>query len=382
MKRIDSQLWREVGQIIPGVSIRGKENALYTHMSSCRTVVVLVLLLLSLVVQMDKAVGDLSRSLYDVSPKTYDITYDDILKMYLRVMPAKCRGQSTRRHDLYNWCIHDELSHYMEGVLTPEYDRLDEEAKAAKRKEMQEKTLQYIKSRVGYAILDINGDGIDEMIIGRDGSYIYELFTMDDGKVRELIKAGSRYQCNLLQDGGLFRHVHDGGGLHGNLLYRMNGTSKVVFEKGYYHNIVVGYDQNHLDDGDCWFKIADSKNRSKNTMAQHVPSSEANSWIADCESNYAQVRFIPLSAFEKGMSGDGVAVLSVKGKTSGSQKVRIRKKPDSKVKILVQKRVGTYVKAVGLEGDYYQISVDGKTGYVHKDYITLITELPAGGDGE
>ena len=320
-------------------------------------------------------------NIYAASYTTYDTTYDDILKMYLKVMPAQCREQSRRRHDLYNDFMYADLSpYYMEGVMTQEYEKLDSAGKTAKRKELQEKTLQYMKNKVGYAILDVNGDGVDELIIGRDGSYIYELFTIDNGKVRELIKAGYRYSCHLLNDGGLFRFANDGGVYYGNILYRMNGTNKVEFEKGYYYNGQVG-DDNNLG-YECWFRISNPQQFSAVSMDQHVPTSEVNAWITEQESNCASIRFIPLSAYEKGMSGDGIAVLSLNGKTTGSQKIRIRKKPDSKSRILVEKKVGTYVKAVSMEGDYYQVTVDKKTGYVHKDYITLITELPAEAQNE
>lgn len=340
-----------------------------------KTILVFLLLIFCLTIQVDQAFCD-DYNIYVASYKTYDTTYDDILKMYLKVMPAQCREQSRRRHDLYNEFMYDDLSpYYMEGVMTREYEKLDNAGKTAKRKELQEKTLQYMKSTVGYAILDVNSDGIDELIIGRDGSYIYELFTMDEGKVRELVKAGYRYSCHLLNDGGLIRYASDGGAFFGDILYRMNGTNKVEFVRGYYYNGQVGYDNNLGDD--CWFRITNPNHFSAVTMDQHVPTSEVNAWISEYESNYAHIHFIPLSAYEKGMSGDGIAVLSLNGKTSSSQKIRIRTKPDSKSRILVEKKAGTYVKALSMEGDYYQITIDKKTGYVHKDYITLITDLPA-----
>ena len=340
-----------------------------------RTILVSLLVIFCLTILIEQAFCD-DYNIYATSYKTYDTTYDDILKMYLKVMPAQCREQSRRRHDLYNEFMYDDLSpYYMEGVITPEYEKMDNAEKTAKRKELQEKTLQYMKNSVGYAVLDVNGDGTDELIIGRDSSYIYELFTMDEGKVRELIKAGYRYSCHLLNDGELIRFASDGGAFFGDILYRMNGTEKVEFVKGYYYNGQVGYDNNLGDD--CWFRITNPKNFSDVTMEQHVSTSEVNAWISEHESNYAHIHFIPLSAYEKGMSGDGIAVLALNGETSSSQKIRIRTKPDSKSRILVEKRVGTYVKALSMEGDYYQITVDKRTGYVHKDYITLITDLPA-----
>ncbi len=339
-----------------------------------RIVVFILLLIICFSITTDYAVCD-DYDIYAASYKTYDTTYEDILKMYLKVMPAQCREQSRRRHDLYNDFMYDDLSsYYMEDLMTPEYEKMNDTQKKAKRKELQEKTLQYMKNTVGYAIQDINGDGIDELIIGRNSSYIYELFTIEDGKVRELIKAGYRYPCHLLNNGKLLRHSRDGGALWGDILFEMNGTDKVKFIKGYYYNGQIGYDKNLGDD--CWFRITDPKNRSANSMDQHVSTSEATAWVSECESQYATVHFIPFSAYEKGMSGDGIAVLSVNGKTSGNQKVRIRSKPDGKSKILVQKKVGTFVKAVAMDGDYYQVTIDKKKGYVHKDYITIITEIP------
>ena len=304
------------------------------------------------------------EDLYAASYKTYDTTYDDILKMYLRVMPAQCRNQSRRRHDLYNEYMYADLSpYYMEGVMTPEYDALDEAGKSKKLKELQEKTLSYMKSTVGYAILDINGDGIDELLIGKNKAYIYEAFTMDGGKVRELIKAGYRSPCSLLNDGTFFRQASLGGDRNTNTLFSMNGTDKVLFIKGY-----LASDEN-------WFRMDNSKDTASGA-GKLVPESEAKTWIAECESNLSDIRFIPFAAYEKGMSGDGIAVFAKDGKTSGSQKIRIRKAPDNKSKIIAQKSVGTFVKATGMEGDYYRVTVGNKTGYVHKDYLILLTDLP------
>ncbi len=340
-----------------------------------RIIILIFLVLFYSVLPVDQAFCD-DDNMYAASHKTYDTTYEDILKMYLRVLPAQCREQSRRRHDTYNEFMYADLwGVYMDYMSTPEYERLNDAQKAVKKKELQEKTLNYMKNTVGYSIQDINNDGIDELIIGRDQSYIYELFTIDDGKVRELIKAGYRHTCNLLDDGTLYRYAHQGGGFNGYLLFRMNGTNKVKYIKGYYYNGQLGYDNNLGED--CWFNLTDLNEYSNNSLDQHVPASEALGWISQCESRFAHIRFIPLSAYEKGMSGDGIAVLSVKGKTSGTQKVRIRAKPNNKSKILVQKRVGTYVKAISVAGDYYKVTVGKKTGYVHKDFITLITDLPS-----
>ncbi len=142
-----------------------------------RIVAFILLIIICVSIPTEYAVCD-DYDIYAASYKTYDTTYEDILKMYLKVMPAQCREQSRRRHDLYNDFMYADLSsYYMEDLMTPEYEKMNDAQKKAKRKELQEKTLQYMKKTVGYAIQDINGDGIDELIIGRNNSYIYELFT-------------------------------------------------------------------------------------------------------------------------------------------------------------------------------------------------------------
>ena len=150
--------------------------------------------------------------LFAVSYTTYDTSYDAILKMYIRVLNAN--GNDGRRHDLFNSLIWNDFHHDMESPI----------------KTRMEET----KKRVGYCIYDLNGDGIDELIIGESYSYVNEVFTMDNGKVRELIRAGVKYQCALLENGEFFRYMYGGGAQASNVVWSMNGTGPVRFVEGYY----------------------------------------------------------------------------------------------------------------------------------------------------
>lgn len=308
---------------------------------------------------------------YAVSYTTYDTTYDAIVKMYIKVMTAHCRNQSRGRHDLYSDLLYYDCPEFIDWDI----DKLSGAAKEKRIKELQEEQLQYMKNNYGFAILDINGDGIDELIIGCGHFSVYELFTIDNGKVRELIRAGARYDCHLLNDGTLLRWGSSGGGKYTHELFCLSDTGKVTFVKGYYCDDELSYLKQYAE-GDCWFRLIDVDKPYTDKAADHVPVSEVNDWYAKCEANYANVHFIPFAAYEKGLSGDGIAVFSVNGKTTGTSKVRVRSKPDSKSKIVTEKKVGTYVNAIALEGDYYKVSVGKKTGYVHKDYLTLLTDLP------
>ena len=293
--------------------------------------------------------------IYAPSYTTYDTTYDAILKMYLRVIEARRKNQSEGRHDLFN----DNI--YWEVTFENTPDALNKQA-------------IFVKSTLGYAITDINGDGIDELIIGSKNANVYEVFTMDNGKVRELIRAGARYRCSLLKDGTFWRFGSSGAAFYGYYAFKMNGTNPVQFVKGYHYNGEFGVN-NGFEDSDCWFKANSDKGRYQVTLDMHVSTSEVDQWVAQCEANLSTIRFIPLVAYEQGLDGKAIGILSYNGKTEGRQTINIRKKPSKNSKLVTTKRVGTYVSVLGMDGDYYQISFGSTTGYVQKDFLTLLTEM-------
>lgn len=346
------------------MSIKRKEYRL------CSFVLSLAIIISCLPLHFAAADNDDGPLPYAVSYTTYDTTYDAIVKMYIKVMTAHCRNQSRGRHDLYSDLLYYDCPEFIDWDI----DKLSGAAKEKRIKELQEEQLQYMKNNYGFAILDINGDGIDELIIGCGHSSVYELFTIDNGKVRELIRAGGRYGCCLLNDGGLFRYAYNGGGEYRYELYHMDGVNAVKFTEGYAYDWSAGY--NVFAEDECWFKFNGKDQPTPNDMDQHIDASVVKHWVDVHEANHANVHFIPFAAYEKGLSGDGIAVFSVNGKTTGTSKVRVRSKPDSKSKIVTEKKVGTYVNAIALEGDYYKVTVGKKTGYVHKDYLTLLTDLP------
>ena len=138
--------------------------------------IVVILLILALLMPSASSAEDYHP--YTPSYTTYDTTYDAIIKMYIRVINGEDKG----RHDLFNDLIYEEA--YIES------------------KSKEDSNL--IKRKIGYCIDDINYDGQDELII--EGPYsIYEIFTIHNGKVRELIRAGYRYVCFALDNGYLYR---------------------------------------------------------------------------------------------------------------------------------------------------------------------------------
>ena len=113
--------------------------------------------------------GTASANPFPVSYTTYDTTYEAIVKMYIRVLNAG--GDEGRRHDLFNTKIiaYDMDISWLKNSSKAELDR----------------TISATKHTYGYRILDLNGDGVEELIIGNNGGDIIELFTLENGRVRE-----------------------------------------------------------------------------------------------------------------------------------------------------------------------------------------------------
>ena len=295
-----------------------------------------------------------SADQFTPSHVTYDTTYEKILKMYLKVINGY-RTANYGRHDLFN----DMLFGGMEGWETRE-------------------AVSYVKSHCGFMLYDVNQDGIDELLIGSGGGSLNEVFTMDNDKVRELIRAGgygtasSEYSCALLADGMFFRHGHDGAGYDFYETWQMNETGKVSYVEGYHTEAY--WDSDSQTGGEYWYRSSAPMSKISYNQSKRVEASVAENWVKTQEWNIFNKKFVPFSVYEKYPDDPwNVGVLSVKGATNSTAKVNIRKEMDQKSKLVATKNVGTYVKVVTKEGEYFKIAFDNKEGYVHQDYLTPLT---------
>lgn len=280
-----------------------------------------------------------------VSYTTYDVTYDAILKLYLKLI----NGYQTKnygRHDLFNEHMFWDAS--VDITLKEQ--------------------IACVKREVGFYIADINQDGIDELVINGTGGRIYELFTMDNGKVRELIRGGGRYDCHLQNDGLFFRHGSGGASHNDYEIWQMNGTGRVLFVEGYSQR------PDNVNLTDAWFHTKKPVKESDVTGGERISASAAESWIAKQENKIVRKRFVPFIAYEKFPDDPwNLGVLAKDNKTSTSAKIRIRKEPRDNAKVSMTKKVGTYVKVLSKENGYYRIKVGNKEGYVKEEYLIPVT---------
>ena len=71
---------------------------------------------------------------------------------------------------------------------------------------------ELIKKHVGYAIKDLNGDGINEMILLSDNYFVIGVFTLVDNKPFLLDGFCNRYTCDITGSGLLYIHSSSGAG--------------------------------------------------------------------------------------------------------------------------------------------------------------------------
>ena len=293
---------------------------------------------------------------FAVSYTTYDTTYERILSMYLRVINAY--GNNVGRHDLFNDSIF-----YSAG--SPE--------------DGQKAIIKSTKNAVGYCLYDINQDGIDELLIGTEGGGLHEVFTIDDSKVRELIKAGaygtasSVYSCSILDNGMLFRYAHDGPEDFYEL-WSMEGTDPVSFVEGYYVDYEIGANETGDPNTGAWFRLKKPFREYKTRSTDRVDRSVGELWLKRQENAILRKRIVPFGVLEKYQDDPwNIAMLSVNGSTSSTAKVNVRKEANEKSKLVATKKAGTYVRVLSKEGNYFKIAFEKSEGYIRMEYLTPLT---------
>ena len=128
-------------------------------------------------------------------------SYDSIIMMYRKIV-GLC--------DYYT----DEI----DNMFQSKFDIPNEEARAWYQKVFSSVLLFYSPDKgededfdsFGYTIKDLNGDGIDELILRRDDNIILTVFSMVDGKPILLDNYRPRYSCWIGSNGLL--HVYSSGG--------------------------------------------------------------------------------------------------------------------------------------------------------------------------
>ncbi len=150
-------------------------------------------------------------------------------------------------------------------------------------------------NRAGYYITDLDGDGMDELIIGelkdKEAQYpksLYEVYSARDGSWIRVFSGGERDRYYLSKDGTFYNEGSDSA-FHSVLIhYEMAGSYKFL-------NPIDGviYDAENGNNWDNWFySKQDFYNRENE---EPISEKEYNEYYEKAESSYEDIQFIPFS---------------------------------------------------------------------------------------
>jgi len=114
-------------------------------------------------------------------------------------------------------------------------------------------------SEIGFALIDLDGNGQEELIISDPSKFVYDLYTISNGKAVHLFDSGERY-CYILRENGIVENTWSGSAVtNGHDFYKLNGEKLYFIERitlDAYHALNVGVidDLSEANDYNCFFR--------------------------------------------------------------------------------------------------------------------------------
>ena len=131
-------------------------------------------------------------------------------------------------------------------------------------------------SEVGFALIDLDGNGQEELIISDPSKFVYDLYTISNGKAVHLFDSGERY-CYVLRENGIVENSWSSSAVtSGHDFYKLNDGELVFIERitlDAYHALDAGVidDLSQANDDNCFFR-SESENEDNYKL---VTSDEA-----------------------------------------------------------------------------------------------------------
>ena len=114
-------------------------------------------------------------------------------------------------------------------------------------------------SEVGFALIDLDGNGQEELIISDPSKFVYDLYTISNGKAVHLFDSGERY-CYVLRENGIVENSWSSSAVtSGHDFYKLNDGELVFIERitlDAYHALDAGVidDLSQANDDNCFFR--------------------------------------------------------------------------------------------------------------------------------
>lgn len=126
---------------------------------------------------------------------------------------------------------------------------------------------------MGYTLVDINEDGVDELILGTGGEYgmIFDLYAMQEGKLVHMANSGERDRYYLCEGGYIRNEGSDSAAESHDIIFAYDGTMLQVVQ-----NVI--YDE-EADAENPWFlRTAET---GEDDPSQPISAEEANAKMAE-----------------------------------------------------------------------------------------------------
>lgn len=157
-------------------------------------------------------------------------------------------------------------------------------------------------SEVGYQFIDLNGDGIDELIVSpiydseyiQSQSMIYDMYTCIDGEIISLVASGERYSYYLCKDNTLMNNFSNSAFTSGHISYSVGNKASLEVNEVYLYD-------DWTDEENPWFYATGEELPSADyfdgSMMQHITKEEFYDGIDKYE--YKPLELTPLSEYSR-----------------------------------------------------------------------------------
>ena len=157
-------------------------------------------------------------------------------------------------------------------------------------------------SEIGFALIDLDGNGQEELIISDPSKFVYDLYTISNGKAVHLSDSGEKY-CYILRENGIVENSWSGSAAtSGHDFYKLNGGKLDFVERitlDAYHALDAGliHDLSEANDDNCFFR----SNREDEKDYKAVSSDEAIKTIENYQNanKELEIEYTFLSDYKK-----------------------------------------------------------------------------------
>ena len=127
-------------------------------------------------------------------------------------------------------------------------------------------------SEIGFVLIDLDGNGQEELIISDPSKFVYDLYTISNGKAVHLFDSGERY-CYILRENGIVENSWSGSAAtSGHDFYKLNDGKLDFVERitlDAHHALDAGliHDLSEANEDNCFFRSNSEDEKDYKTVS-------------------------------------------------------------------------------------------------------------------